>query len=217
MDQTRRPSVGVRKAERVFADAGLTLPPIPARFANKLRMVEEWCFATREIDPMAMYMFDHYVKEALTGPAPDYLALCHAGHGMNSYAINYHLVDGPLALFAQAPWGGGYSNAQKDAAALAAQFARCVTLINAVDAAKARGLNGPPGRLVVVESMLRGDFRWGWLDGPFADDAAADAWLHPGGEGMVEDGAYPKLEADLPTVAGRKWLETRPPTPSHIK
>src|SRR5688572_5088714 len=129
MDKTRRPSVGVRKAERILADAGLMLPPIPSRFANQLRTVEEWCFATREINPMAMYMFDDYVKEALLGTAPDYLAFCHAGHGINSYAINYHLVDGPLALFAQAPWGGLYSNADENAAALAAQFTRCAALI----------------------------------------------------------------------------------------
>ena len=55
---------------------------------------------------MAMYMFEDYISEALIGTAPDYVAFCHAGHGMNSYAINYHLVDGPLALFVQAPWGG---------------------------------------------------------------------------------------------------------------
>ena len=158
---------------------------------------------------MAMYMFDHYISEALIGTAPDYLAFCHAGHGINSYAINYHLVDGPLALFAQAPWGGAYSNPEETAAAVAALFTRCAALIEAVETAKARGLSGPPGRLFVVESLLRGFFRWECLHAPLADDTAADAWLHPGGEGIVEDGAYPQLESDLPTVAARQWLETR--------
>jgi hypothetical protein len=209
------PSV-VRRAERIFADAGLTLPPIPGRFANELRTVEEWCFATREINPMAMYLFDDYIREALLGTAPDYLAFCHAGHGINSYAITYHLVDGPLALFVQAPWGGGYSNTEKEAGALAAQFTRCAALIEAVDRAKARGLSGPPGRLVVVESMLRGDFRWGWVDGPLDDEAAADAWLHPSGQSIVDDRTYPQLEAELPTVAARQWLDTRDASPSNI-
>ena len=201
-------SLGMKKAGRVFADAGLTLPPIPGRFGNKLRMVEEWCFATREIDPMAMYLFDEYISEALIGVAPDYLAFCHAGHGINSYAINYHLVDGPLALFAQAPWGGGYSNAQTDAAALAAQFTRCAVVIEAVDAAKARGLSGPLGRLFVVESMLRGDFRWGWIPAPLNDGTAADVWLHPGGQGIDDADTYSQLEADMPTIAARRWLDT---------
>jgi hypothetical protein len=178
-------------------------------------MVEEWCFATREIDPTAMFMFDEYIREALTGTAPDYLAFCHAGHGMNSYAINYHLVEGPLALFAQAPWGGGYSNAQENAVAVAAQFTRCAALIEAVDAATARGLSGPPGRLFVVESMLRGDFRWGWIPAPIDDTTAADVWLHPGGHGMVEDTPYPPLEGHPPTVAAREWLESRSASDFH--
>jgi hypothetical protein len=45
---------------------------------------------------------------------PDHVAFSHAGHAINSYALNYQLVDGPLAVIAQVGWGGGYSNRAED-------------------------------------------------------------------------------------------------------
>ena len=41
---------------------------------------------------MRMYLFDDYLNEVLTEKTPDYVALSHAGHGVNSYALNYQLV-----------------------------------------------------------------------------------------------------------------------------
>ena len=87
-DTTKRLE-GLAEARRTFEQAGLPLPPVPERFASALRKTREWCFSTREIDPMVMYMFDTYLHDALADQSPDYVAFSHAGHGVNSYALNY--------------------------------------------------------------------------------------------------------------------------------
>ena len=93
-----------------FRSAGLPEPPIPEAFRAELRRVEDWCWATRPIDPMEMYMFREYPAEVLSVDVPDYVAVSHAGHGVNSFAVSLHLVYGSLALFTQTLWGGVYTD-----------------------------------------------------------------------------------------------------------
>jgi hypothetical protein len=84
-----------------FAGAGLPLPPVPMRLQDALRTQSDWCWSTMPIDPMAMYMFAAdpvFILGVLRDQVEDYVAISHAGHGINSYAINYHLVHGDLAV-----------------------------------------------------------------------------------------------------------------------
>jgi hypothetical protein len=195
---------GLDDARETFAREQLTLPPVPDRFKKNLRVIEEWCFATRKVDAMRMYFFDDYIKEVLTKKTPDYVAFSHAGHGINSYALNYQLVDGPLAVLAQVGWGGGYSNKTEDTRQANDLFARCAELISAGERAKARGLTGPPGRLVVIESEMREHLVWGWLNRPLRGQAVRE-WLR-------EHSVSPSVDSprsgrpDLPTVDALKWL-----------
>ncbi len=204
----RRKKTGLDEATRTFASAGLPLPPVPSRFVNTLRVIHPWCFGTRKVSGMAMYFFDSYPMEPLLRSTRAYVAFSHAGHGINSYAITYQIVDGPLALFVQEGFGGAYSNAQSDRRAVKALFRRCAALIRDVDKAKDRGLSGPPGRLLVIESAMRGLHAWGWLERPPRSPAEMKAWWNKHRVGPVE---YPpgltRLQAEeLPTVAARKWV-----------
>lgn len=204
-DETKVRS-GVQEAQRAFSEAGLLLPPIPQRFASELRTTTTWCFSTRTIDPMAMYMFDRYLWEALTGRAPDYLAFSHAGHGINSYALNYHLIDGPLVLIVQAPYGGAYMG-DAEIEGGSAQFQRCGALIEAVESATARGLSAQSGRLYVFESGLRSLFAWGWLDQPLADEEGAGSWVSQRSGRGADPGVRPLPDHELPTIVAREWLD----------
>ena len=47
--------------------------------------------------------------------------LSHSGHGVNSYAIHYYLVQRPLRMFLQLGWGGVYDDAKEDAAKIQIQ------------------------------------------------------------------------------------------------
>jgi hypothetical protein len=205
MAANRTQSTGFEAARRTFERAGMQLPPIPDRFVPGLQEIGEWCFSTCPISPMLMYFFDRYLYEALTGTLQDHVAISHAGHGMNSYALNYHVVDGPLILMIQASYGGAYDNPEADKRYMKAQFKRCAALIAAVDSAKAHGLVGP-GRLAVFESGLRGSAAWGWLSKPLSDQDAASSWLR---EHQIEpdrNGRRPS-DSEGPINAARAWLE----------
>ncbi|MDQ1740884.1 MAG: hypothetical protein QOE53_2536 [Pseudonocardiales bacterium] len=93
-----------------FEAAGLAEPPIPTGLRPGLGEIDRWCWSTRPISAMDMYLFKDPAREVLTRPVSDYVAVSHAGHGVNSYAVNYHLVYRSLALFAQAGWGGVYTD-----------------------------------------------------------------------------------------------------------
>jgi hypothetical protein len=160
---------------RTFEDAGLLAPHVPPELEPRLRQLRDWAYSTREIAPGAMYMFDDYLNEVLTRPVEDYVAVCHAGHGANSYAITYNLVRGPLALFAQTGWGGIYEDRELTSAEVSDQLAACAALAEAVEAATPA--RPAPARLVVAPSPFRGIAICRWLDRPLDSEASAHAWL----------------------------------------
>lgn len=204
-DRTKQPD-GLADARRTFEQAGLPLPPVPERFASSLRKISGWCFSTRQIDPMVMYMFDTYLHEAVAGQVSDYVAFSHAGHGTNSYALNYYLVHGPLVLAVQAPYGGVYMS-DEDTRMAIEQLHRCGALIDAVERAKAGGLSAKPGRLCVFESTLRGLFAWGWLNQPVANEDEARSWLEGHRVGNADVLGNSVSSHELPTAAALPWLE----------
>jgi hypothetical protein len=50
------------------------------------------------MDPEEMYMFREYPEEVFVGNVIDYVAVTHSGYGVNSYAVSFHLVYGPLPV-----------------------------------------------------------------------------------------------------------------------
>ena len=92
----------LEKARRLFQEVGLALPEIPEELAAGLKEQGKWLFSTRDLE-MSPYNLDHYVQEGDQAPAA-YVVLAHSGHGVNSYAIQYYLVSGPLRLFLHLGW-----------------------------------------------------------------------------------------------------------------
>jgi hypothetical protein len=58
------------------------------------------------------YNLQYYVHECDEIDVADYAVLCHSGHGVNSYALQYWIVQGSLRMFLHIRWGGGYMNAE---------------------------------------------------------------------------------------------------------
>ncbi|WP_344589024.1 hypothetical protein [Actinomadura vinacea] len=166
---------GNDEMRRLFQEAGLGSPPVPAEMVSLVEQRGPWAFATRDINPMGMYMFQDYVFEVLTGPVDDYMAVSHAGHGANSYAISYHLVMGPLAVFAQTGWGGVYMDKEKSTADVRNLLNHCAELLDALQNSSLPAQRHD-GRLVVAESTLRRSF-CRWLDAPLTDKDAIWPWL----------------------------------------
>lgn len=90
----------------------------------------------------------------------DYLLLGHAGHGVNSWAIHYYLVRGPLALFIQVGFGGAYIKRDSSVQKLTAAFIKAQELIRRFEKAQDAGwLSSASQRWVVVASDFYGS-RW---------------------------------------------------------
>src|SRR5687768_10650120 len=47
--------------------AGLPPPPVPHALRTSVQRIQTWCWATRDIDPMSMYLFGEYQVEFMAG------------------------------------------------------------------------------------------------------------------------------------------------------
>lgn len=146
------PNTDIEKARALFADAGLAFPTIPEELVARLKEQDTWLFSTRELK-MSPYNLMHYVNEAEKTPVDDYAVLCHSGHGVNSYALQYYLVHGPLRMFLHLTWGGVYT----DAETIAANILDCFTIADKiVSTARAAALIQPGDHLLIVASDFYG-------------------------------------------------------------
>jgi hypothetical protein len=134
-----------------FRERNLPEPPLPAGLRVTAFGPNHW--GVRDFDPMDLYLLRPAVLTSLLAGG-DQLAVCHAGHGVNSYAITYCVAHRGLVLITQVGWGGVYMDNSARAAELAEVFEACGALI-------ARRV--PDGRtLVCVESRMRGQSLCGW-------------------------------------------------------
>jgi hypothetical protein len=161
----------IEKARHLFQKAGLAFPSIPEKLAVRLKEKGEWLFSTRK-PQMSPYNLQYYVGECdgsvlmQCGPVlyerkttarrvADYALLCHSGHGINSYALQYYLVYGRLALFLHLGWGGVYM----DAAESARQIRDCFALADAIVPTVQLSQQLPTcGRLTIVGSDFYGSY-----------------------------------------------------------
>lgn len=129
----------------------------PPELETEIRQVGEWVFGTRT-PPHDLYDYYPYVVEAATANPDDYLLLGQAGHGMQSYALHYYLVEASLALFLQLEWGGAYGNHDAERRAIGEQMA----LVPQLWAATREWDLAPDEHLVVALSDMHGA-RWAVL------------------------------------------------------
>jgi len=126
-------SAGIEQARRLFNEAGLLAPPVPDSLAGTFQERGPWTFASRDLGRHSLYAFRRFVNEGLNANCPEYIAVGHAGHGINSYAMHYFLVYGPVALFLQIPYGGAYMDPAEAVADVNERFGQCARLIEVID------------------------------------------------------------------------------------
>jgi len=161
----------IEKAKAYFCELGFDIPAIPEKFAIRLKErapplgLDESArlFSTRKIEKIP-YWLDHYVKEADEKLVEDYLVLSHSGHGINSYAVQYYIVDGAFRMFVHLGWGGAYHDMAKDEARIHECFPLADQIITAAQSF-VKTLNA--GELLTVVAT-----DWGWPWGSY--------WLRPG-------------------------------------
>lgn len=111
------PKVRENSMNDFFMSHGIEVPGAVQTFEEEFSEFGHWHWATQ---PFPSRWQDYSLIESveyLKGPIPDQYSLNHAGHGMNSYSINFRHALGDIAIFAQSAWGGIYerAGAQEDA------------------------------------------------------------------------------------------------------
>ena len=155
----------LEKARALFATEGLPFPPVPAELASALREARPNIFATRpvEVPPytLAAYSLEVQAERAV----PSYALVGFDGHGINSWAVHYYLVDDALALFIQLPWGGAYVEPDEARRTIEAVFSWAGTLQSKTRRAQRDGFIPPGWRLLVVGSRFD-EPGWAWIPSP---------------------------------------------------
>ena len=108
--------LNVYRFEKFFEEENLEVPMLAAHLEADLTEFRSWHWATQLTpSPDDDYMLSNTV-EYLKGSVPDQYSVCHAGHGINSYALNFRHVSGELAMIVQYSWGGVYGDREEDSA-----------------------------------------------------------------------------------------------------
>ncbi len=112
----------LEEARQLFTDAGLAFPTIPdEELAGQLEKREERVYSTTPVKS-SPYMLSEFVAGRGTD-VEEYAILSQAGHGINSYAIQYYVALGPLRMFLFLGWGGAYMDEESKESQIATCFA----------------------------------------------------------------------------------------------
>jgi hypothetical protein len=149
---------GVKEA-KLLTGAGLDMPPIPEDLAGTFVKRSKWCFCSRRLFRRSPYDLFRYVEMWGATKVTDRVLLAHAGHGINSYAMHYYLVRGPLRLFLQVGWGGVYMG-ERETTEVNRCFGLVGSLLSAADVAVRSRRLRPADTLCVVASDFYGGHVW---------------------------------------------------------
>lgn len=85
-------------------------PPIRPSDRDRLTEVNAGVWATKPVDPLAIYLFDGPVRDVMNGPVDPYVAFGHVGHGENSNTVVVNIVTDRVGIFLQFVVGPVYTD-----------------------------------------------------------------------------------------------------------
>jgi hypothetical protein len=151
------------RVRALFADQGLPFPPLPPSLESGLRQTGEHTFASRDALP-PLYALDAHLTPLRQGTVTDYVALGFDGHGINSWAMHFYLVAGPVAMFLQCRWDNVYDDQARAKERMEGVFGLAERLILDLEQAQREGRLAGGQRMLLCFS----DFTpsgWGWQHG----------------------------------------------------
>ena len=162
MAELQNGDTAVDRARALFAAERLPFPSLPENLAAQLRQQDESVFTTvdHQYSPYAIQYYVEPLKRG--GDSDDYAAIGFDGHGINSHAVHYYLVESNLALFIQRPWGGVYMDPETLRPLIERAFKSAGQLREKMTLAHRMGLALPGRRLIAVLSMSDTYCGWGW-------------------------------------------------------
>lgn len=173
------------------------MPPIPETITGHWLPIGEYGLATRKL-PAAIYDIQLLFKQATEENPDDYVAAGFDGHGVNSWAAHFHVVNPKLALFLQCGWGNALEDAGRARERIDGAFGMARALLQSIDDAAQRGAWPSGQRLLLRMSDFYGS-GWGWADDP-------DGWRNDGDLSLLS--AISAVRR-LPSRTGSQAVERR--------
>ena len=163
LDEASGHVVPPSSGQSLFEAEHLPFPPVPLHLASLLRPDGSNVFSTRPLQETP-YNLSHFLDEFEADPElPPYAVVGFDGHGFNSWAAHYYLVNDGLALFIQLPWGGAYLDPEPARAEIAELFDWAALLQSKMALASQLQVLPAGQRLQVVASRFS-HAGWRWVE-----------------------------------------------------
>lgn len=148
---------------------GLPDCPIPERFDGRLRRIGTSAVGAGEFE-IPPYFVRRHAEEFVDSDSltEDYIVLANAGHGVNSWALQFHAVVNGVGVFTSSTWGGivdETTDERERASDIERRFGQIERLLTWAAAANECAATGE--RMAVLSSPTDGEYiaRWNVADG----------------------------------------------------
>ena len=138
----------LEQVRTLMLDAGLPMPPVPRQIADQLHRPDSASyFTTRESAPGPWDLM-WFLQEVENKTPAQYLVLGIDGHGVESAATHFYLVEDDLAIFHQSQLASPYHPEPEDT--LADQYDLIAIMAVAISQAKEKGYLPDDSRIVIA-------------------------------------------------------------------
>ena len=183
MDNTPEQTTPIETLKQLFLESGLPVPPIPKGISSQLFRPDNSAYFTTRKDAPGPWSLGWFLEEIEYGNPANYLMTGVDGHGIESAANHYYLVESDIAIFHQSTVVSPENPEPEDS--LEDQYQLIAIMTVAIEQAKKKKKLAENSRLVVVRPTYQTPF-WGIqpepgqpVDWHEASDAllSASGWL----------------------------------------
>ncbi|MGI9278753.1 MAG: hypothetical protein ACR2PX_03875 [Endozoicomonas sp.] len=183
MNESPQSPKPLEAARHLIQGAGLPMPPIPKNISKNLFRPEETNYFTSRVNTPGPWSLGWFLEEVEYGNPQNYVMIGIDGHGQESSATHFYLVEEDIAFFHQSQMVSPAN--PKLETSLSDQYDLMAIIAVATAQAKENGQMAKDSRLIIVRPAFRQAF-WGLqptpghpIDWKDAEDALLDAssWL----------------------------------------
>ena len=163
MNNTKESLLQLEAAKALILGSGLPMPPVPKSISDKIFRPSDANYFTSRGNAPGPWSLGWFLEEIEYGNPEDYIMLGMDGHGIESAATHFYLVEQDIAIFHQSQLVSP-SNPEPEPH-LSEQYNLMATMMVAITQAKRKDQLPDRCRLIIVRPTYRQSF-WGVQYGP---------------------------------------------------